>query len=179
MAWYDNAQTWLTAAGGLLAAAAGWGLRTWKGWSATSTQVVQDKVEAAWYEDMLNSQKVDRAERDAALASARTLLDQRIEDARMIARLETQLEAARERSAHCELATAKAETRAAEAEEQRRALSEQLLFSHMRSRKMYAVISKLDPVEAANVVKDVMDSNVEDVSQSIKAQDAIKGAASP
>jgi hypothetical protein len=172
VAWYQNVENWLTIAGGVITGAVGWVIGVRKNWSKSNTQVAQDNTERAWYNDMMQRIKDAEAGEAAAIATSHSLLKAQTEDARVIARLETLNDGLKERAATCERAAAKAEARATEEAERSRSLSEQLLYTHLRGREMFSVISRLDPMEAAQVVKKHMDANIQDVKETIEAHDS-------
>lgn len=174
MAWYnevDKAITVISAAigGSILTVAAGI-IALRNKWSGSNTQVVEDKVQAQLMLDLQNDRKVAYAERDAALMQAQELMKQRIIDAGTIAAQSMTIESLKERAKDCEAATLRAERWAVEAEQQRREVSEQLLYSHMRTRKMFSVITRLDPVAAAEVTKESLDDSIKVAVEAVKLE---------
>lgn len=168
----------LTAGGGLVAGGVGWAIGARKSWSAASAQVVEDKVRGTWYSDLLLRVKDSEAAQDALQASNTVLLKQQMEDAKVISRQEVTIEYVKERAVKCEVAATDSATRLHEMEERNRALSEQILLAHHRLRKLFAIVSRLDPIEAATFVKENMDENIHDVVAHIKEHDVLKESGS-
>lgn len=166
----------LTGVGTLLAGAAGWGLKTWKGYSSASAQVSEDNARSTWYSDLHLRVKDSEAAQDALQAANIALLKQQMEDAKIISRQEVTLEYLRERSTKCEEDAVKSAIRLNEQEERNRALSEQILLAHHRLRKLFSVVSQLNAIEAARFVKENLDENIHDVVAHIKEQDVLKGS---
>lgn len=103
------------------AAAAIFALR--RRYSSDSNEITKDKAESRFVVTLL-------AERDAAVASNKALMDQRVEDARMIAKMEAQVLAEQERT---------------------KEMREEILTLRLTVQKLCAIVAKLDPSAAARL----------------------------
>lgn len=167
MAWYEEAQNWINAVGLVVAGGAGWALKTWKGYSAAHVEVKKDTAEGDWYEDQQRRIKELQAGQAAALASAKALMDEKVADARIIGSMQTMNEMLKERAASCEASAVKAEAKVLELEERMRTMSEQLLYTHLRGRAMYAEIMRLDPSVGARVVQEHFEANIKHAAETV------------